>query len=204
MLDNVVEVNGLPLEQQRDEIMRKRRHGMGFLGLGSTITMLGMKYGSPESVQFTEDVSRELADRRLGGGARAREGEGPGADHARGVRGHGGDAAQASRDGARRLEGRATDAGPRPARALQPLHAARRRGCARARRRARRSRRAVHASQLDRADRHDLAVAREQCEQRHRAVVRASLFPQRDPRRARRRRRRSTSSRSSCWRIASS
>jgi ribonucleoside-diphosphate reductase alpha chain len=61
MLDNVVEVNGLPLEQQRGEIMRKRRHGMGFLGLGSTMTLLGMKYGSPESVRFTEDVSREMA-----------------------------------------------------------------------------------------------------------------------------------------------
>ncbi|MGM0412531.1 MAG: LAGLIDADG family homing endonuclease, partial [Pseudomonadota bacterium] len=36
MLDNVVEINGLPLEQQRDEIFGKRRHGMGFLGLGST------------------------------------------------------------------------------------------------------------------------------------------------------------------------
>src|SRR5690606_18514050 len=35
MLDNVVEINGLPLEQQRNEIFRKRRHGMGFLGLGS-------------------------------------------------------------------------------------------------------------------------------------------------------------------------
>jgi ribonucleoside-diphosphate reductase alpha chain len=61
MLDNVVEVNGLPLAQQRDEILRKRRHGMGFLGLGSTITLLGMKYGSDESVQFTEQVSREMA-----------------------------------------------------------------------------------------------------------------------------------------------
>jgi ribonucleoside-diphosphate reductase alpha chain len=61
MLDNVVEVNGLPLDKQRDEILRKRRHGMGFLGLGSTITCLGMKYGSPESVKFTEDVSREMA-----------------------------------------------------------------------------------------------------------------------------------------------
>ena len=61
MLDNVVEVNGLPLAQQQDEIRRKRRHGMGFLGLGSTITMLGMKYGSPESVAFTERVSKELA-----------------------------------------------------------------------------------------------------------------------------------------------
>ena len=61
MLDNVVEINGLPLGRQRDEITRKRRHGMGFLGLGSTITMLGMKYGSPESVAFTDNVSREMA-----------------------------------------------------------------------------------------------------------------------------------------------
>jgi len=61
MLDNVVEVNGLPLEQQRNEIMRKRRHGMGFLGLGSTITCLGMKYGAEDSIKFTEDVSREMA-----------------------------------------------------------------------------------------------------------------------------------------------
>ncbi len=61
MLDNVVEVNGLPLQQQRDEILRKRRHGMGFLGLGSTMTMLRMKYGSPESLEFTEKVAREMA-----------------------------------------------------------------------------------------------------------------------------------------------
>jgi ribonucleoside-diphosphate reductase alpha chain len=61
MLDNVVEVNGLPLEPQRDEIMRKRRHGMGFLGLGSAITMLCMKYGSKKSVAFTQNVSREMA-----------------------------------------------------------------------------------------------------------------------------------------------
>ena len=61
MLDNVVEINGLPLGKQRDEIARKRRHGMGFLGLGSTLTLLGMKYGSPESVEFTEKVAREMA-----------------------------------------------------------------------------------------------------------------------------------------------
>ena len=61
MLDNVVEVNGLPLQQQRDEIMRKRRHGMGFLGLGSTMTMLQMKYGSKQSCEFTEAIAREMA-----------------------------------------------------------------------------------------------------------------------------------------------
>jgi ribonucleoside-diphosphate reductase alpha chain len=61
MLDNVVEVNGLPLQQQRDEILRKRRHGMGFLGLGSTLTMLKLKYGDKDSCEFTEAVSREMA-----------------------------------------------------------------------------------------------------------------------------------------------
>ena len=61
MLDNVVEINGLPLPQQRDEIIRKRRHGMGFLGLGSSITMLCMKYGSKKSVAFSQNVSREMA-----------------------------------------------------------------------------------------------------------------------------------------------
>jgi ribonucleoside-diphosphate reductase alpha chain len=60
-LDNVVEINGLPLGEQRDEILRKRRHGMGFLGLGSAITMQCMKYGSRKSVAFTQNVSREMA-----------------------------------------------------------------------------------------------------------------------------------------------
>jgi len=61
MLDNVVEINGLPLPQQRNEIQRKRRHGMGFLGLGSAITMMRKQYGDEEAIQFTEDVARELA-----------------------------------------------------------------------------------------------------------------------------------------------
>ena len=61
MLDNVVEINGLPLPEQRNEIERKRRHGMGYLGLGSSITMLGMRYGDPASVAFTEQVTQTLA-----------------------------------------------------------------------------------------------------------------------------------------------
>ena len=62
MLDNVVEINGLPLEEQRKEIIRKRRHGMGYLGLGSSLTMLKMKYGDEDSLKFTEEVSRILAE----------------------------------------------------------------------------------------------------------------------------------------------
>ncbi|MCY1493762.1 Vitamin B12-dependent ribonucleoside-diphosphate reductase [compost metagenome] len=61
MLDNVVEINGLPLAQQREEILGKRRHGMGFLGLGSALTLLRLRYGSPEACVFTEEVAREMA-----------------------------------------------------------------------------------------------------------------------------------------------
>ncbi|MDD9821914.1 MAG: adenosylcobalamin-dependent ribonucleoside-diphosphate reductase [Gammaproteobacteria bacterium] len=62
MLDNVVEVNELPLAQQRAEITAKRRHGMGFLGLGSALTLLGIKYGSEESLDFTRRVAQEMAE----------------------------------------------------------------------------------------------------------------------------------------------
>ena len=34
---------------------------MGYLGLGSTLTMLRLKYGSDASVEFTEHVTREMA-----------------------------------------------------------------------------------------------------------------------------------------------
>ena len=61
MLDNVVGINGLPLEQQREELISKRRHGMGYLGLGSAITMLKMVYGDEGSIEFTEKVTRTLA-----------------------------------------------------------------------------------------------------------------------------------------------
>jgi ribonucleoside-diphosphate reductase alpha chain len=61
MLDNVVELNGLPLLEQQEEIKRKRRHGMGYYGLGSAMTMMGMTYGDDASLEFTETVTRLLA-----------------------------------------------------------------------------------------------------------------------------------------------
>ena len=41
MLDNVVEINGLPLAEQRHEITNKRRHGMGILGHAAHALWLG-------------------------------------------------------------------------------------------------------------------------------------------------------------------
>lgn len=77
MLDNVVEVNGLPLEQQRNEIARKRRHGMGYLGLGSTLAMLKMKYGEANSLQFTEEVTKVMAETGWEIGVQLAEEKGP-------------------------------------------------------------------------------------------------------------------------------
>jgi len=77
MLDNVVEINGLPLQQQRDEIMRKRRHGMGYLGLGSSLTMMKMKYGEEESIKFTEEVTRVMAEEGWNVGVQLAEEKGP-------------------------------------------------------------------------------------------------------------------------------
>ncbi len=77
MLDNVVEINGLPLEGQRKEIEYKRRHGMGFLGLGSTITMLCMKYGAQDSLEFTDRISRDMAVAGLKSGLHLAREKGP-------------------------------------------------------------------------------------------------------------------------------
>ena len=57
MLDNVVDLNNLPLKAQQDEILKTRRHGMGYFGLGSALVMLGMAYDSPEAEIFTEKVT---------------------------------------------------------------------------------------------------------------------------------------------------
>ncbi len=99
MLDNVVEINGLPLEQQRHEIMNKRRHGMGFLGLGSTVTMLKMRYGSEEACRVHRRRQPRNGGGRLGSRARPGAGKRSGADHARRARRHLRNAAQASGDG---------------------------------------------------------------------------------------------------------
>ena len=77
MLDNVVEINGLPLENQRKEIEYKRRHGMGFLGLGSTITMLQMKYGDESSLEFTDRIARDMAVAGLKAGLELAREKGP-------------------------------------------------------------------------------------------------------------------------------
>lgn len=61
MLDNVVEFNGLPVQEQREELERKRRHGMGIMGLGSAFSLLGIEYGSQQSLELTDQIMEALA-----------------------------------------------------------------------------------------------------------------------------------------------
>jgi len=61
-LDNVLDATLWPLPQQLEESSKKRRVGVGFTGLGNTLAMLGLVYGSQEALDFCEDIARTMRD----------------------------------------------------------------------------------------------------------------------------------------------
>ena len=65
LLDNVVEINNLPLIEMQEEILNKRRHGLGFTGLGSLFNMMNISYGSKESLDLLDKISFILAKESL-------------------------------------------------------------------------------------------------------------------------------------------
>jgi ribonucleoside-diphosphate reductase alpha chain len=62
MLDNVLDVTYWPLEQQRQQAMDKRRVGVGFLGLGSALIMLGLRYDRAEGRALAANISERMRD----------------------------------------------------------------------------------------------------------------------------------------------
>ncbi len=62
MLDNVLDATAWPLQKQQDEAMSKRRVGLGFLGLGSVLVMLGLRYDSAEGRAFATQVAEIMRD----------------------------------------------------------------------------------------------------------------------------------------------
>lgn len=59
-LDSVLDASQWPLEDQRKEAMNKRRIGLGFLGLGSALVMMGIRYDTDEGRAFAAKVSEEM------------------------------------------------------------------------------------------------------------------------------------------------
>lgn len=62
MLDNVLDVTDWPLPEQQAEAMAKRRIGLGFLGLGSALVMLGVRYDSDAGRELAGRITRTLRD----------------------------------------------------------------------------------------------------------------------------------------------
>ena len=53
-LDNVIDLNYYPIPEQREKSLKTRRIGLGVMGLGSMLAMMGVKYGSEESLKVVE------------------------------------------------------------------------------------------------------------------------------------------------------
>ncbi|WP_319202405.1 adenosylcobalamin-dependent ribonucleoside-diphosphate reductase [uncultured Ilyobacter sp.] len=54
-----------PLEEQRDSVRDWRQIGLGILGLGDLLINMKLKYGSPESLEFCDKVSKTIVDNAL-------------------------------------------------------------------------------------------------------------------------------------------
>lgn len=62
MLDNVLDVTFWPLEKQKKEAMDKRRIGLGYLGLGSALVMMKLKYNSVEGRALGAKITEVMRD----------------------------------------------------------------------------------------------------------------------------------------------
>ncbi|SFC60634.1 adenosylcobalamin-dependent ribonucleoside-diphosphate reductase [Massilia yuzhufengensis] len=62
MLDLVLDATEWPLPQQAAESRAKRRVGLGFLGLGSALVMLGLRYDSDEGRDMAARIAEALRD----------------------------------------------------------------------------------------------------------------------------------------------
>lgn len=54
-----------PLEEQRESVRDWRQIGLGILGVGDLLIKLGMKYGSPESLEFCDSIAKVIIDNAL-------------------------------------------------------------------------------------------------------------------------------------------
>lgn len=61
-LDNIYELSSFPLKTQEKTGHASRRLGLGITGLADTYLMLGLRYGSPSSLELAEHIMRTIRD----------------------------------------------------------------------------------------------------------------------------------------------
>ena len=60
MMDNVVDVGRFPLEAQLEKAKSDRQLGLGITGLADMLAMLGIRYGSDEAAEYSEQVMKQI------------------------------------------------------------------------------------------------------------------------------------------------
>jgi ribonucleoside-diphosphate reductase alpha chain len=76
-LDNVIDKTPDYLPETSERQKRLRRIGLGVMGLADALVALGIRYGSPDSVKFVEDVFRTMKDAAIRETLRLAEEKGP-------------------------------------------------------------------------------------------------------------------------------
>lgn len=63
-MDNIIDYNASrhPLKEQKEQAIQLRRCGLGFMGLADLFILMKIKYGSEESIQLTEKISKFFAE----------------------------------------------------------------------------------------------------------------------------------------------
>lgn len=61
-MDNVIDTSWFPVEGQREAIPSFRRIGIGVVGLADLLTDLKIPYGSKESIELSEKISKTISD----------------------------------------------------------------------------------------------------------------------------------------------
>ena len=60
-LDDIIELSNPPLKNIKNELLLKRKRGLGFMGLADVFIMFRTKYGSAESIKLTKKIIYSIA-----------------------------------------------------------------------------------------------------------------------------------------------
>ena len=61
-LDNVNDIANVPLPEQQESLVNKRRIGLGVIGFSSALMMAKVRYGSPKSIKMVDDLMQFMVD----------------------------------------------------------------------------------------------------------------------------------------------